>query len=387
MIIKVCGLKFRENLLNISALDINMVGYNFYKPSPRFVQEPLPEIPFEIKKVGVFVNASEPYVLQKVNDYKLDFVQLHGDESPEFCKKISESIPVIKVFRIDEFFNDIRIQEYEFCDFFLFDTATKAFGGSGKKFDWTILNKLDIKVPFFLSGGLGPDDLDDILNFCHPKFLGIDINSKFEISVGLKDVGKVKVFVDDIRKKIPHLNDKLYFENLISPLGVGGKSGIEIELTNLTNEKPHFENLIFPLGDGGKTGVEEFVNSNYDMFYGATPYIFATASSLRRNMTKEELIVWNYLKTKPLGFKFRRQHPINIYVADFYCHALKLAIEIDGINHIYNREKDMAIESFFESLGITIIRFTNTNINEVFDKIINKIENILNSSNKNINDK
>lgn len=200
MIIKVCGLKFRENLLDISTLDINMVGYNFYKPSPRFLQEPLPEIPFEIKKVGVFVNASESYILQKVNDYKLNYVQLHGDESPEFCKKISESIPVIKVFRVDEFFNDIKIQEYEFCDFFLFDTATTGFGGSGKKFDWTLLNELDIKVPFLLSGGLGLDDLDDILNFCHPKFLGVDINSKFEISVGLKDVGKVKVFVDEIKK-------------------------------------------------------------------------------------------------------------------------------------------------------------------------------------------
>ena len=199
MIIKVCGLKFEQNLIDVASLDIDMVGYNFYEPSPRYVQNTLPIIPSKIKKVGVFVNASESNILQKVRDYRLDYVQLHGDESPEFCKKIKETIPVIKVFRIDDHFNANHMKEFEFCDYFLFDTATKQFGGSGKKFDWSLLKELDIKVPFLISSGIGPDDLDDILKFRHPTFKGIDINSKFELSAGLKDVGKVKNFADGIK--------------------------------------------------------------------------------------------------------------------------------------------------------------------------------------------
>jgi phosphoribosylanthranilate isomerase len=199
MIIKVCGLKFEQNLIDVASLDIDMVGYNFYEPSPRYVQNTLPIIPSKIKKVGVFVNASESNILQKVRDYRLDYAQLHGDESPEFCKKIKETIPVIKVFRIDDLFDFNLIKEFVFCNYFLFDTATKQFGGSGKKFDWSLLNNLDIKVPFLISGGIGPDDLDDILKFRHPTFKGIDINSKFELSAGLKDVEKVKNFADGIK--------------------------------------------------------------------------------------------------------------------------------------------------------------------------------------------
>lgn len=200
MIIKVCGLKFEQNLLDISALDIDMVGYNFYEQSPRYVQNKLPNISSHIKKVGVFVNETESFILQKLKEYNLDYAQLHGDESIEFCTKIKASIPVIKVFRVKDQLDVNLIKTFEFCDFFLFDTATKQYGGSGKKFDWTLLNEFDINVPFLLSGGIGPEDLDDILKICHPKFVGIDINSKFEISPGLKDVDKVKFFVDEIKK-------------------------------------------------------------------------------------------------------------------------------------------------------------------------------------------
>lgn len=200
MIIKVCGLKFEQNLIDISALDIDMVGYNFYEPSPRYVQKKLPNINSHIKKVGVFVNASESFILQKVKEYNLDYAQLHGDENPEFCTKIKPCIPVIKVFRVKDQLDMNFLNSFEFCDFFLFDTATKQYGGSGKKFDWSLLNEFDIKVPFLLSGGIGVEDLDDILKISHPKFEGIDINSKFEISPGLKDIDKVKFFVDEIKK-------------------------------------------------------------------------------------------------------------------------------------------------------------------------------------------
>jgi phosphoribosylanthranilate isomerase len=200
MIIKVCGLKFEQNLIDISALDIDMVGYNFYEPSPRYVQNKLPNINSNIKKVGVFVNASESFILQKIKEYNLDYAQLHGDENPEFCTKIKTFIPVIKVFRVKDQLDMNFLNSFDFCDFFLFDTATKQYGGSGKKFDWSLLNEFDIKVPLLLSGGIGPEDLDDILKISHSKFVGIDINSKFEISPGLKDIDKVKFFVDEIKK-------------------------------------------------------------------------------------------------------------------------------------------------------------------------------------------
>lgn len=351
MIIKVCGLKFEQNLIDVASLDIDMVGYNFYEPSPRYVQNTLPNIPSKIKKVGVFVNASESTILLKANEYNLDYVQLHGDESPEFCKKIKETIPVIKVFRVDDLFDFNLTYEYEFCDFFLFDTASKQFGGSGQKFDWSILKKLDIKVPFLLSGGIGADDLDDILKIEHPKFIGIDINSKFEVSPGLKDVEKVKNFVSGVKNSSA-------FEDVISPLGAGGNTEIKFEETSARDPQSL---------KGSAT------HSTYDMFYGATPHIFETAGSLRRNMTNEEIIIWNYLKTKPMNLKFRRQHPINSYIADFYCHSIKLVIEIDGANHFYNQEKDLTRDTFFESLGITTIRINN---NEVNMNLINTIEKI-----------
>jgi len=199
MIIKVCGLKFKQNVLDISALDINMVGYNFYASSQRYVESPLPEIPTNIKKVGVFVNTTIDDIKHKTIFYKLDFAQLHGDEDVSYVVEIKKFIPVIKVFRIDENFDPKVLNTFEFCDFFLFDTATKQFGGSGSKFDWTILNTYDIQVPFLLSGGIGPEDLGGIKNIRHPKLVGVDINSKFEISPGLKDVEKVKSFVDDMK--------------------------------------------------------------------------------------------------------------------------------------------------------------------------------------------
>jgi len=199
MIIKVCGLKFKQNVLDISALDINMVGYNFYASSQRYVESPLPEIPTNIKKVGVFVNTTVDEIKQKTALYNLDFAQLHGDEDLSYVLEVKKFIPVIKVFRIDENFDPKVLNTFEFCDFFLFDTATKQFGGSGSKFDWTILNTYDIQVPFLLSGGIGPEDLGGIKNIRHPKLVGVDINSKFEISPGLKDVEKVKSFVDDMK--------------------------------------------------------------------------------------------------------------------------------------------------------------------------------------------
>ena len=200
MIIKVCGLKDAENLLELCKLNISMVGYNFYAPSPRYVDHLLPDITDKIKKAGVFVNASLDEIKEKKELYNLDYAQLHGDESVAFAKEVKFFVPVIKVFRINDQFDSAILQLYNFCDYFLFDTATDKFGGSGQKFEWKILNEWEINTPFLLSGGIGPGDVDGILKIVHPQFKGIDINSKFEVSPGIKDVEMVRNFVTEVRK-------------------------------------------------------------------------------------------------------------------------------------------------------------------------------------------
>lgn len=201
MIIKVCGLKDKENILAISNLNIDMVGYNFYPQSPRFVEQDLPSLPNHIKKAGVFVNADIETIAEKVKRYKLDFVQLHGNETLEFTKMVHTITPVIKVFGIGDSFDFKLIDEYQFCEYLLFDTASKNYGGSGKKFNWEIIDKLNIKTPFLLSGGIGPDDIAIIKNVSHPYFVGIDINSKFELMPGIKSFDLLKTFIDNFDKK------------------------------------------------------------------------------------------------------------------------------------------------------------------------------------------
>ena len=198
MIVKVCGLKYEQNLLDISALNIDMVGFNFYPASPRYLGQLLPPVPEQIKKVGVFVNANLEEIEQKTRDYALDYVQLHGDETIDVIQKVQAIVPVIKVFRIGLDFNFKHINEYNFCTYFLFDTASPQFGGSGQRFDWELLHKMNIQTPFFLSGGLGLSDVSAIHAFKHPYFVGVDINSKFEISPGKKDVAMVQKFVKEI---------------------------------------------------------------------------------------------------------------------------------------------------------------------------------------------
>jgi len=145
--------------------------------------------------VGVFVNESATKVFELADKFKLDYIQLHGDEDQIFCSKIAEKISVIKVFRIDEGFDFSLIEKYTSASYFLFDTQTKHYGGSGKKFNWEKLNKYSGKTPFLLSGGIGPNDVDQILAISHPQFVGIDINSKFESSPGIKDKSLVLPFL------------------------------------------------------------------------------------------------------------------------------------------------------------------------------------------------
>jgi len=174
------------------------IGFIFWEHSTRFVSNPTPELGKEIKKVGVFVNASLNYIKECVEAHKLKAIQLHGDESPEECAKLNEiDVEVIKSFAIiNEFdFNELGFYE-SVCDYFLFDTKGFLPGGNGLHFDWTLLKNYHLKKPFFLSGGIGPDDSVAIasINKLNLPLYAVDINSKFEIEPGFKNIQSIKEF-------------------------------------------------------------------------------------------------------------------------------------------------------------------------------------------------
>jgi phosphoribosylanthranilate isomerase len=205
--IKVCGMRDPENISGIVAALPDYLGFIFYTKSKRFVGfYPSPEllsvVPDSIKKVGVFVDETPEKVLEIYHNWKLDVVQLHGHETPEYCMQIQNSgITVFKAFSVDESFDFARLEAYSgVCDFFLFDTKGQLPGGTGQKFNWELLKKYKGDVPFFLSGGIGSDDLEAIRHFSHPRWYGLDINSGFEVEPALKDVEKVNNFIFEIRK-------------------------------------------------------------------------------------------------------------------------------------------------------------------------------------------
>jgi phosphoribosylanthranilate isomerase len=179
------------------------MGFIFYAQSPRYVGTDfqMPEIPYPIKKVGVFVNEKSQVIISKVEKYKLDSVQLHGQESEEFCKNLSKDVQLIKAFGVDEDFDFSTIEKYSpFCDYFLFDTKTAGHGGSGSKFDWAILERYKGQKPFFLSGGIGLEDVAGIRHLTKSghKMHAIDVNSKFEPAPGLKDIHKLQLLTHEL---------------------------------------------------------------------------------------------------------------------------------------------------------------------------------------------
>ena len=187
-------MKYPENILEVGGLLPDYMGFIFWKKSARYFDGNLPELPQSIKKVGVFVNASIEEILEKIEKHDLQAVQLHGDESVEFCENLKKKLPnlidVIKVFPILNTFDFAILNSYEnVCDFFLFDTKGKLPGGNGTTFDWDVLKKYPSTKPFFLSGGIGLEEMDavnEILKTNIPVY-AIDVNSKFEIEPGLKN--------------------------------------------------------------------------------------------------------------------------------------------------------------------------------------------------------
>ena len=205
MQVKICGLTLRENIEDIIMLQPDMIGFTFYKQSRRYIGSDRKLKGFiknlsGAKKTGVFVNPSYDEITNAIFEYSLDYIQLHGDESADFCNNVNKTIPVIKAFRIMEGFNFQFLTYYiSSSTYFLFDTYTEEYGGSGKKFDWTILNNYHFDQQFFLSGGIGYEDINRIKKIVHPAFIGIDINSCVEDKPGYKSIDKVKKMIHGIR--------------------------------------------------------------------------------------------------------------------------------------------------------------------------------------------
>jgi phosphoribosylanthranilate isomerase len=204
---KVCGL--RDNIGDVVTLHPDYVGFIFYKKSPRYVGDDflMPGIDqLDIKKVGVFVNESMEFVFNTCIKYKLNYAQLHGNEAPEYCEVLHEKeIKIIKTFQVGEDFDFELLKPYESTiEFFLFDTKTKHYGGSGKTFDWSILKRYSLEKKYFLSGGLSLDNIGDLKNLDLSKIEAIDVNSKIEISPGLKNMDSLKT----LKEKVLALNDE-----------------------------------------------------------------------------------------------------------------------------------------------------------------------------------
>ncbi|VAW18479.1 Phosphoribosylanthranilate isomerase [hydrothermal vent metagenome] len=198
--LKVCGMNL--NTMAVAKLQPQYLGFIFWKPSKRFFQDAMPQLPDCIKKVGVFVDASIEKIVDKTTKYDLQTVQLHGQENVGFCKSLKEkikNIKIIKVFSISENFNFEALHPFEkVCDYYLFDTKGKLPGGNGRVFNWKVLKNYPSQKPYFLSGGIGLGHIESIKEFlsrpeskyCH----AIDVNSKFETAPGLKDIEKLRAF-------------------------------------------------------------------------------------------------------------------------------------------------------------------------------------------------
>lgn len=222
--IKVCGMRDADNIRAVAALGIDFLGFIFYPQSPRYTRKAIPETELmtntatasrrndmvmrKPQRVGVFVDETPQAIIAHIHNDQLDYVQLHGHELPEMIDHLKRavisdnhhSLKVIKAFSISKPDDLLQTKAYEgVADLFLFDTPTESYGGSGKKFDWQMLQAYDGHTPFLLSGGIGPEDIDRIRTFEHPQCIGIDLNSRFETAPGIKDVEALRRFTEKLR--------------------------------------------------------------------------------------------------------------------------------------------------------------------------------------------
>lgn len=201
-------MKFPDNIHEVGALQPDYMGFIFYSKSKRYVGEDfssksLEKLPENIKKVAVFVNEDINQIIAIQKQFSFDFVQLHGNESVETCFEIMQNnIPIIKAFSVDETFDFEILESYKsVCDFFLFDTKTPKYGGSGQVFDWRLLEKYKLEKPFFLSGGLSSNNIGKIKYTKYPMLIGLDFNSQLEDSNNKKIIEEVSELIKKIRRQ------------------------------------------------------------------------------------------------------------------------------------------------------------------------------------------
>ena len=202
-IIKVCGMTEGRNIRAVEDLGVDLLGFIFYPGSPRCVREVPSYLPERAGRVGVFVDEDRDGILRRHEKFNFDYVQLHGNESPEFCNSLRErdGLRVVKAFGIADSSVRDTVAGYEgTCNFFLFDTSTPGHGGSGQRFDWSILDSYEEKTRFFLSGGIGLDTVEILHDFIYPFLAGFDLNSRFEVSPGIKDPVLLKVFLANLQR-------------------------------------------------------------------------------------------------------------------------------------------------------------------------------------------
>lgn len=336
LIVKVCGMGDEARMQQMASMEIDLLGFIFYPKSPRYVcgkikPEAIENLPASIVKVGVFVNASKEEILQNARIFHLNAVQLHGSETPELCRELkAEGFQIFKAFNLNKENNFKAYSPY--CDYFLFDTPSEKHGGTGQKFDWSMLNNYTESTPFLLSGGIGPDDAHEILEINHPQLKGIDINSKFEIEPGIKNVEMIKKFLQ-----------------------------------------------CFP--PNPLKGEQDNAPDESKMHYGAAPILYGFAKQMRINPTDAEDFLWKQLsENKYKKWRFRRQHPILYFIADFYCHKAKLIIEVDGGYHNIpqQHEYDINRDQELVELGLKVIRFTNEEVLFDIDNTLKTIEETIN---------
>lgn len=209
MRVKVCGMTLPEQMEQLGGMGVTFAGFIFYPKSPRYVFKHMTTTQIRkennVNKVGVFVNAGIEEVLHMVDECRLHMVQLHGDETPKYCEKIADYVSVVKAFRVSDSDNiEWMVHPYmDVCDMFMFDTMGAGYGGTGKKFNWDMLKNVTVGKPFFLSGGIEPGDEEKLLAFSKEPvgraLFAVDINSRFEIQPGVKDMDKVREFVNRLK--------------------------------------------------------------------------------------------------------------------------------------------------------------------------------------------
>ena len=201
-IIKVCGMREADNIRDVEALQsVDMLGFIFYPKSPRYIYELPTYLPVHTERVGVFVNEDKQVVSMYTDRFELNYVQLHGNESPEYCHSLHASgLKIIKAFSVARLKDVQKVYAYEeICDYFLFDTKCEQYGGSGNQFDWSILLSYNGSVPFLLSGGISSYSANALKEFEHPRLAGYDLNSRFEIKPGVKAPERIRIFLNELK--------------------------------------------------------------------------------------------------------------------------------------------------------------------------------------------